>query len=365
MNVKFVNLKRQYQQDKSEILKSIDNVSKKGDFILGNTLEKFEQRFSSFCDTKYSIGLNSGSDALFLYLKSLNLNKEDEIIIPSLSFVATAWAAGNSGAKLVYCDVGEDMNIDPIKLENCITRKTKVIIPVHLTGRVCDMKQIKHICDKYKIILLEDSAQAFGAKYYKKMAGSFGDVAAFSLHPLKILNVIGDGGILTTNKKKIANKIKLLRNHGLKNQDSILWGYNSRLDNIQAAVGNVKLNKIKKRIKLNQKFASTYNSELSNYLITPKVYEYEEPVFHRYIVHIDKNYRTKFKNFLLKNKIETRINYGIPLHLQKSSGYLEYKKGSLPVSEKLSKTMLSLPLYPELNINEIEFVVKKIKSYFK
>jgi len=365
MKINFVNLSRQYKEDQENILKSINKVSCKGDFVLGESLNKFENKFSKFCKTKYSLGLNSGSDALFLYLKSLNLNGDDEIIIPSLSFIATAWAAGNSGAKIVFCDVGNDMNIDPKKIENLITKKTKVIIPVHLTGRICDMNTITKICKKYKIILLEDSAQAFGSLHYNKLAGSFGDVAAFSLHPLKLLNVMGDGGVLTTNNKKIYNDIKLLRNHGLENKDSLVWGYNSRLDNIQAEIASIKLSKIKKRIKVNQDYANLYNLGLTKNLTTPKIHTYEKPVFHRYIVHIDKNKRAKFQKYLYKNNIETTINYGIPLHLQKSANYLGYKKNSLPVSEKLSKTMLSLPLYPELTLLEIEYIIEKVNRFFQ
>lgn len=365
MKINFVNLSRQYIEDKQTILNSINKISTKGDFILGNELQKFENKFSSFCNTKYSVGLNSGSDALFLYLLSLNLKKDDEIIIPSLSFIATAWAAGNTGAKIVYCDVGDDMNIDPNKIENYITKKTRVLIPVHLTGRICHMKKILQICKKYKIKLIEDSAQAFGSKYYNKIAGSFGDAAGFSLHPLKLLNVLGDGGVLTTNSKKTYDYIKLLRNHGLNGKNSLLWGYNSRLDNIQASVANIKLKKITVRIKKNQKFASIYNNELHNFLVTPKVHSYEKPVFHRYIVHLEKKFRKKFQHFLHKHGIETTINYGIPLHLQKSSKYLKYNIGSFPVSERLSKTMVSLPLYPELSINELDFIIRTIKNFFK
>jgi|TARA_B100000787_G_C16182629_1_gene292770 dTDP-4-amino-4,6-dideoxygalactose transaminase len=365
MKIKFVNLSRQYIEDQDKILSAINKVSIKGDFVLGESLKNFENKFSSFCNTKYSLGLNSGSDALFLYLKSLDLSKDDEIILPSLSFIATAWAAGNTGAKIVFCDVGNDMNIDANKIENLITKKTKVIIPVHLTGRVCNMNIIIKICKKYKIKLLEDSAQAFGSLYYNKFAGSFGDAAAFSLHPLKLLNVMGDGGVLTTNNERIYKSIKLLRNHGLKNKDSLVWGYNSRLDNIQAEIGNIKLNKIKKRIKVNQKYANIYNSQLSKNLITPEINSYEKPVFHRYIVHIEKNKRSNFQNYLFKNNIETTINYGIPLHLQKSSKYLGYKENSLPVSERLSKTMLSLPLYPELSELEVEYTIEKINRFFQ
>ena len=364
MKIDFVNLSRQYLEDKDAILSSINKISSKGDFVLGDELQKFENNFLSFCNTKYSVGLNSGSDALFLYLSSLNLKKDDEIIIPSLSFIATAWAAGNSGAKIVYCDVGDDMNIDPNKIENYITKKTRVLIPVHLTGRICHMKKIIKICKKYNIKLLEDSAQAFGSKYFNKNAGSFGDAAGFSLHPLKLLNVLGDGGVLTTNNKKTYDNIRLLRNHGLEGKNSVLWGYNSRLDNIQASVANIKLKKIATRIKKNPNFAKIYNSELSNILITPNVYPYEKPVFHRYIVHLDKKYRKKFKNYLHNHGIETTINYGIPLHLQKSSRYLKYKIGSLPVSERLAKSMLSLPIYPELSINELDFTIKTIKKFF-
>lgn len=365
MQIKFIDLSRQYKQDRLSIIRSIDKISNKGDFILGENLKIFENNFSKFCGTKYSLGLNSGSDALFLFLKSLRLKPDDEIIIPTLSFIATAWAAGNSGAKVIYCDTKKDMNIDPLSIQKAITKKTRVIIPVHLTGRVCDMTEIIKICRKRKIILVEDAAQAFGAKYKNKYAGSFGDVAGFSLHPLKTLNVMGDGGVLTTNSYKIYKEIEIFRNHGLYKSDSLLWGYNSRLDNIQAVVANIRLKKIKKRLKMNQKYAKIYNSQLSNYLVTPKIYNYEEPTFHRYIVHIENKYRDKFRAFLNKKNIETKINYGIPLHLQKSSTYLGYKKGSFPVSEKLSNTMVSIPLYSELKEYEIEYIINNIKKFFR
>lgn len=365
MQIKFIDLSRQYKQDKNNIIKSIDDISNNGDFILGDSLKSFEKSFSKFCGTKYSLGLNSGSDALFIFLKSLNLKPDDEIIIPTLSFIATAWAAGNSGAKVIYCDTKNDMNIDPIKIEQAITKKTKVIIPVHLTGRVCDMTEIVKICRKRKIILVEDAAQAFGAKYKNRYAGSFGDIAGFSLHPLKVLNVMGDGGVLTTNKYKTYKEIELLRNHGLYKTNSLVWGYNSRLDNIQAAVANIRLKKIKKRIKINQKIAKLYNSQLSDILTTPRIHNYEEPTFHRYIIHIENRYRDKFRSFLNKKNIETKINYGIPLHLQKSSSHLKYKKGTFPVSENLSKTMVSIPLYSELKEIEVEYIINNIKKFFK
>ena len=363
MTIKFVNLKRQYIEDRKDILKSIDRVSKTGSFILGNDLEIFEKKFARYCKSKYALGLNSGSDAIFLTLYSLNLKEDDEIIVPAISFVATVWAAANINCKIIFCDVEENLNISLKDLKNKITKKTRIIIPVHLTGRVCEIDKIKKIVPK-KILILEDAAQAFGSYYKDKPAGSFGFAAAFSLNPLKNLHVYGDGGVIVTNSKKIYESLKLIRNHGIKKNIAHKFGFNSRLDNIQAAIGNIKLSKIGKRISSSRKIADLYNKNLNELLKVPMYENYEKPVFHRYIV-LCKSYneRKSIISYLKKNKIEANINYGVPLY--NHPAFKKFKDKQLPTAEYVSKRMLSLPLYPEMKFAEIKKVIKVIKNFFK
>lgn len=368
MKIKFIDLGRQYKEDRKEILKIIDKISKSGQFIIGPELKKIEKKFSKLCGTRFALGLNSGSDALFLSLLAMNFEKNSEIIIPALSFTATAWAVVNAGYVPIFCDVDDNMNLSIKDLENKITKKTKAIMPVHLTGRICDINSIKKILrkkGKNKIKIIEDAAQSFGAEINKQKSGSLGFCAGFSLHPLKNLNVIGDGGMFVTNNKTLYKKVQLLRNHGLSKKNlSIVSGYNSRLDNIQAGVGLIKLMKIEKRIDVTLNYAKLYNKYLKDFVRVPEIGINEKPVFHRYIIFCkNKRERDSLFIFLKKNNIETKINYGVPLY--DHPAYKIYKKQKLPNAEKLSKTMLSLPLYSEMSFNEIKFVIKKLNFFFK
>ena len=364
MKIPFVNLGKQYLNLKSEIISKFDEISKKGEYILGSELNKFESDFSKFCGTKYSVGLGNGSDGLTFSLLYFNIKKGDEVLLPVNSFVATAWTVANVGAKPVFIDVSDDYNMDTELIEKNINSKTKAIIPVHLTGNISKVDKILNISKKYNLKIIEDAAQAVGAKYNKKMAGSFGNVASFSLHPLKNLHVSGDGGIITTNNKSIYNFMKKIRNHGLKNRDELeFWGYNSRLDNIHAAIGRIKLKYINRWNNRFRKIASYYSEELKNIVTIPIINKKSTPVFHRYI--IQSKYRDRLKNFLFKKGIDTRINYPIPLHLHKASKYLNYKKGDFPNAEQQSKHILSLPIYNELSDNEVDYVVKSVKKFYK
>ena len=261
-------------------------------------------------------------------------------------------------------DVGSDYNIDPSLIQKAINKKTKAIMPVHLTGRIANMNEITNIANKNNLILIEDAAQAIGAKYHNKRAGSFGSVASFSLHPLKNLHVNGDGGIVITNNKNIHDFMKKIRNHGLKNRDQLdFWGYNSRLDNINAGIARIKLKKLDIWNKRFRKISKYYSDELSNYFKVPFIGDHEEPIFHRYMIQYNK--RDLLMKFLYKKNVETRINYPIPLHLQKPSRiFFNYKKGDFPVAEKQSKEILSLPIYNELTDSQVEYVVKCIKGFF-
>lgn len=363
MQVPFINLGLQYLKFRNEILKKFDEISTNGNYILGKELEKFEKNFAKFCDTKYAVGLNSGSDALTFSLLSQNIGKGDEVIIPGNSFIATAWSVANVGSKIVFSDVNDDLNINIRHVEKLITKKTKAIIPVHLTGKICNIEELIKIAKYHKIKIIEDAAQSIGAKYKKKKSGSFGLTGCFSLHPLKNLHVHGDGGMLTTNDKKIYDYVKKIRNHGLVNRDTaVLWGYNSRLDNIQAAIGNIKLKKINN---INNKFisiAKVYNRSLSRYVEVPSIEENRISVYHRYI--IKTNYRDELMKYLADKNIETKIHYPIPLHLQPVSKYLKYKIESLPNVERLSKKILSLPIYPELTYDQQDYVIKNVINFF-
>lgn len=367
MRVKFTDLGRQYRQDRKLIIKKIDDISKRGQFILGSELTEFERKFAKFCGTRYALGLNSGSDALFLSLLALNFKRNSEIIIPALSFTATAWAVVNAGYKPIFCEVDSTLNMSMVDLEKKITSKTQAIIPVHLTGKICDVSAIKKILKKKKINrvkIIEDAAQSFGATLNNNMSGSFGFCAGFSLHPLKNLNVIGDGGVLVTNNKQLYQKVKLLRNHGLKNNISQISGYNSRLDNIQAAVANIKLSKIKKRIVITRKYADIYNKILKYLVQVPLYNKNEKPVFHRYIILCqNKKERDTLYHFLKQKGIETKINYGTPLYDHPAYKTFKYKK--LSTAESIGKRMLSLPLYPEISQNELNHVIRSIKSFFR
>ena len=239
MQVPFVNLGLQYTFLRDQILSKFDEISKKGEYILGSELEKFEQEFSDFCGTKFAIGVGNCSDALSFSMIALGIKKEDEVLIPGNSFIATACTVANIGAKPVFIDVLDDFNIDPQKIQKVISKKTKAIIPVHLTGRMADMNQIMQIAKENNLYVIEDAAQA---SINNKKSGSFGNTGCFSLHPLKNLHAQGDGGEITTNDEKIYYFIKKLRNHGLRNRDECeFWGYNSRLDNIQAGIARIKL----------------------------------------------------------------------------------------------------------------------------
>ena len=362
--VKFVDLGKQYLSLRQEILDKFDEISKNGDYILSKEVSEFENSFAMYCGTKYAVGVGNGSDALYLSLLSLGIGPDDEVITAPNSFVATAWIIARTGARIVFCDVGNDMNINPDLIESVISERTKAILPVHLTGRVADMDSIQTIADKHNLFVVEDAAQAVGAVYKNKKAGSFGIGAGFSLHPLKNLHVHGDGGVVTTNNSSLYEKIIQYRNHGLKNRDECeFWGINTRLDAVHAGIGNIKLKYIDKWNNRYRKIAQMYTKSLNGYVNVPILKEYEEPVFHRYMIHHPE--RDKLQAFLAESGIETKVNYSIPLHLQPAAKELGYKRGDFPVTEELADTILSLPLYPELMDDKVYYVIEKIIQFSK
>ncbi len=364
MHIPFVNLSREADLFLPDLLKKTEEVLKSGNYINGKNVKELEEKLAKYLNVKHVISVGNGSDALTFILRSLNLNHDDEIICPANSFIATAWSIIAAGAKAVFCDVNEDflINIDDFKRK--VTPKTKAVIPVHLTGRVFNTEEIIDFCKTNNIKIIEDAAQSFGAgKIEKFKTGAIGDAAAFSLHPLKNFAVYGDGGLITTNDSTIAESCILLRNHGLKNRDEAkIWGFNSRLDELQAAYALTKLDKIDF---LNSKYieiAKRYDKGISNLAIKPTIREEYRDVYHNYVLLVDQKVRDKIMTSLNRNGVETKIHYPIPLHLQECSKNLDYKDGDIPNCEQYAKSMISLPIYPTLTQDEINYIIKNVNE---
>ena len=363
MKVKFTNFNKEFLSLEKELIKSFRAVGKKGDYILGNELEIFENKIKKFLGAKYVLGVGNWTEGMIMVCKALNFNTKDEIITVSNSFIATCGAISFSGCKPVLVDIDETMNMDIDQLEKKITKYTKAVMPVHLSGIPAKIDEIKKICKKHKLIFIEDAAHAFGGKYKGKYLGTLGDIGIFSLHPRKNFHVLGDGGIIVTNNRKLFEKLSLMRNHGLKERDeAIIWGTNSRLDNLQASFGNIMISQIKK---LNENFlriANYYSKNLKHLVKTP-IFDNKisTPTFHQYIIRTRN--RDALKKFLKKKGVETAIHYPKPIHKQKA-----YKSNfgniKLKNTEKYAKEILSLPINAYLTDREVGYVVKNIKSFF-
>ncbi len=367
MRVPLLDLKPQYEQIKKEVEEAVKKVLCSGYYILGPNVGALEKEIAAYCDTKYAVGVASGTDALRLSLISLGLGKGDEVITTPFTFVATAEVIVQVGARPVFVDIEEEtFNIDPAKIEEAITEKTRAIIPVHLYGHPADMKPIMGIAKKYNLRVIEDAAQAMGAEYSLKKAGSIGDAGCLSFFPTKNLGGCGDGGMVLTNNEKTAEKIKALRTHGTKS-DYIysVFGYNSRLDELQAAILRVKLKYLDEWIEMRRQKASLYNELFSSFDIAVKVPFQAPYARHTYCVYtIRTSERERLKEYLGAKGIGTKVYYPLPLHLQRVYEYLDYKKGDFPIAEKASREVLSLPIYPELEKDKIELVVREISNFF-
>jgi dTDP-4-amino-4,6-dideoxygalactose transaminase len=366
--IPFVDLKTQYDSIKDEIDEAIQNVLDNTSFIMGEDLINFEEEFASFCNTKYAIGVANGSDALNLALRACGIGEGDEVITVPHTFISTSEAISNVGGKIVFVDIDpKTYTIDVSKIEEKITEKTKAIIPVHLYGQTADMETIMELAKKYNLKIIEDAAQAHGAEYKGKKVGSIGDVACFSFYPGKNLGAYGDAGMITTNNEEIAEKVKLLRNHGRisKKYEHEIEGYSSRLDNLQAAILRVKLKYLNKWNDSRRENAKKYNELLNNIdrIVTPYEADYAKHVYHLYVIRTERG-RDKLREELKSKGIAAGIHYPIPLHLQPAYRYLGYKRGDFPITEKVSQEILSLPMFAELTDEQIKEIVEAIK-YFK
>ncbi|QTA38653.1 DegT/DnrJ/EryC1/StrS family aminotransferase [Thermosipho ferrireducens] len=369
------DLTRQYSSIKEEIIVAVDKVLASGRVILGPEVKKLEESIADYLKVNYAVGVGNGSDALVIALRAMGIKKGDKVITTPYTFFATASSIVRNGGKPVFVDVEpESYNIDLNQVEYVLKNETVFgIIPVHLFGQTVDLEGLNYLKEKYGVKVLEDCAQSIGSEGEVngeiKKSGTVGDAAILSFFPTKNLGAYGDGGMIITNNVEIYEKSKTLRVHGAKKKylhDEI--GYNSRLDEIQAAILNVKLKYIdlwtEKRAKIAEKYAIEFEKRQLP-IKFPKILEksYRYHVFHQYVIEFESNkIREKVKEHLKNNSIGTSIYYPLPLHLQKCFKDLGYKKGDLPVSEKLSQTTLALPIFPELTYSEIETIVEKIKE---
>jgi len=366
MKVKYSYLEEQFK-DHKEIFNRLDELIQSGDYTLGKPVQEFEQKFAGLIGTKYAIGVNSGTDALFLSLKAIGVGQGDEVITVPNTFIATVGAIMATGARPVFVDVTDEFTINPEFIEHTITKNTKAIMPVHYAGHPADMSDIMDIAKRYELPVIEDSCQAISAAIDGQCVGTFGLTGGFSLHPLKNLNVWGDGGIIVTNSEEILDRLLLLRNHGLKNRDEVdTFGYNSRLDSLQAVVGNYLINDMHTITETRIKWANKLDSALAglkNFVTIPKRRPNKRYVYHLYIIIVKK--RDELLSYLIKNEIEAKIHYPMPLHLQPAAAHLGYKKGDFPVTESQCSSMLTLPVHQHLGEKQIDYMIEKITKFYR
>jgi len=365
MKIGIMDLGRQYESIKDEVDAAVKDALQSQKFILGPNTEAFEKEFAKYCGAKYAVGVASGSDALILALKALQLRTGSEVVTTPYTFISTVDSVTHNGLKPVFADIGSDYNINTAEMAKKITASTTALLPVHLYGQPADMNGITGIAKEKELKVLEDCCQAHGAEYRGKKVGNFGEAGCFSFYPSKNLGAFGDGGAIITSSKELFERILMLRNYGQKQKYMHeLVGYNSRLDDVQAAVLRIKLRHLDKWNEMRRKNAKIYNELLSNVpqLKLPTEGAGRKHVYHLYTVRCKD--RDGLQAFLSQNGVGTGIHYPIPVHLTKAYAHLGYKEGSLPTAESYSKEILSLPMFPELTQEEITYVADCVKRFY-
>jgi dTDP-4-amino-4,6-dideoxygalactose transaminase len=362
--VRFVNYPRQYQQLKSEFDSIFQEIMSGGDFILRSHVEEFEKRIASYVGTKYAIGVNTGTDALYLSCHALGFGSGDEVITVAHTFVATVGAIVQCGAKPILIDIKDDFNIDVNKIEQAITPKTKGIIPVHLNGHSCDIAGIMDLAKRYNLRVIEDAAQALGAEFKQRRCGSFGDIGIFSFYPAKMLGAAGDAGMVCTNDDGLARTIRAFRDNGRVDTVEIIecFGWCSRLDNLQAAMLNMKFRYFDKWIERRRQIARMYDKALSDIpgLLPHPLSNHDYfDVYQNYVIRCKR--RNELAAHLSDSGIEILISWPTPLHKQKA---LALNHFYLPKTEQISDEVISLPMYPELSDEEVNLVINSVKSFY-
>ena len=364
MRVKYVDFSGQYAAERPRLLKTFDRVMREGEYIAGHDVEEFEAKFARLCGARHAIGVANATDALTLALKAVGVGPGDEVITAPNSFIASAGAIAQAGATPVFADVKPDQLMDPAKLAGALTRRTKAILPVHLTGKVCDMDAINRFARRHKLKVVEDAAQAVGAKRGGRVAGSFGDAACFSFHPLKNLNAAGDAGAIVTNDAAVAARLRLLRNHGLKSRNEVsFWGYNSRLDTLQAAILSERLKGLAGVTKKRRLNAAKYRKGLAGVVECPNDDRGAVDVYHLFVIQADR--RDELQVFLKSKGISTAIHYPTPIHLQPAAKSLGGKKGDFPETERQSARILSLPVHQYLTAKQLDHVIASVREFYR
>lgn len=349
---------------KAELMQAVGGVLDSGRYILGPECTAFEREFAEYCQTRFSAGVANGTCALHLVLRGIGLDEGDEVITAPNSFIASASSIALAGAKPVFVDIGPDGNMDPQKLEAAITKRTRAVVPVHLTGRPAKMKDILDVAQRHKLFVLEDAAQAVGASLDGKRVGSWGDAACFSLHPLKNLHAFGDGGMVTSQDQDVLARLAKSRNHGLANREQCdFWSFNCRLDEIQAAMLRVQLRHLDAWTAARRNLALRYNDLLRPYVEVPDEGPGEYCVFQTYVIKARK--RDELKRYLNENGVEALIHYATPIHLQPAAKDLGYSASDFPKTMEHVGKIISLPLYPTLTHAQQDRVAELITSFYQ
>ena len=367
MKIPFLSFESSNKEIKTLILSSFESFFDNSWYVLGEQVRKFEKEYALFNQVTYCVGVSNGLDALHLAMKSLEIGKGDEVIVPSNTYIATALAVSYVGATPVFVEPDlTTYNIDPAKIEAALTPKTKAILPVHLYGQACEMEPIMKTALKHDLFVIEDNAQSQGAAYQERLTGSWGNINGTSFYPGKNLGALGDAGAITTNNQELATRVASLRNYGSQKKyynDQI--GFNMRLDECQAGFLSVKLKYLKEWTTQRQQIAGWYNEALRKIdaLILPVVAENATHVYHVYLVRTSR--RDQLQKYLADNGIGTLIHYPVPIHLQKAYQHLGFKKGDFPVAEEIADTCLSLPIWPGMIQSEVNYIAETITSFFK
>ncbi len=361
------NYLRDQFSDYPKIFEKIKTLIENGDFTLGKAVDEFEAKICGLTRSKYTVGVGNGTDAIFLSLKALGVGPGDEVITTPYTFFATVGAIVTAGAKPVFVDVGEDYNLDPSKIEAALTPRSKAILPVHWAGLPCNMDLICKIAKKHSLYVVEDACHSLLGRQGDQFTGTFGELGCFSLHPLKNLNVWGDGGFIVTNSKELHDKLVLLRNHGLVNRDHcVMYAYNSRLDTLQAIVANHLIDEKLEHLTENRiRNAKLFDELLSSIpqITVPKRDPQKKHVYHLYIVRAQT--RNELQQYLVANDVDAKIHYPIPLHLQPASAPYGYKRGDFPVVERLCEEVISFPVHEYITKDQIHTVVEKVRNFYQ
>lgn len=366
MKVSFSYLDRQFVEVDA-YLADVKALVLSGEFTLGRAVEQFEQRFAALCGMPHAIGVGTGTDAIALSLKVLGIGPGDEVITTPMTFIATVGAIVQVGARPVFVDSEDGFVIDPAQIEAAITPRTRAIVPVHYTGNVADMPRIAALAERHRLQVVEDACQSIMGAIDGKPVGSWGATAAFSLHPLKNLNVWGDGGVIVTRDDALATQLRLYRNHGLSNRDEVaIWGVNCRLDALQAVIGNRLIGETEHITARRRAIAAQYDEglgELAEWVQVPTRRPGVRHVYHLYVVRVKR--RDELLAFLNARGVEAKIHYPIPVHLQKAAVSLGYGPGSFPVCEEHCQQIITLPAHQHLTDDEVQFTLDQVRAFYR